>query len=87
MKPLVRPLAVSIAGASEITSLSISVLDLAIRNGVLPVRRYGNRTLVLVSELERFLESLPVGRPAAPSHLEGLRSGRPRKSPAEGVKT
>ena len=31
----------------------------AIKEGRLPARKYGRRTLVLASDLERFLQSLP----------------------------
>lgn len=78
MSPQIQPLAVSIAGAAELSSLSESTLDTAIRAGTLSVRRHGNRTVILVSALEQFLNSLPEGRPAAPSQFEGRRSGRPR---------
>lgn len=76
-----HPLSVSIPGAAEMTSLSASVIDAAIRAGTLPVRRHGNRTLILVRELEKWLESLPAGRAPAPAHLEGRRTGRPRNDP------
>jgi hypothetical protein len=63
------PLAYSIAGASKATSLSESVLDAAIRAGALPVRRHGNRTLILTKELTKWLDSLPSGRAAASSKV------------------
>ena len=72
-------LAVSIPGAAQATSLSESTIDTAIRAGILPVRRYGNRTLILTRDLERWLNSLPTGRPSAPVSLEGRRTGRPKK--------
>lgn len=74
-----RPLSFSLSGASAATSLSESTIDAAIRAGILPVRRYGNRTLILTRDLERWLDSLPTGRPTAPAQLEGRRTGRPRK--------
>ena len=73
------PLSYSLSGAAAATSLSESVIDAAIRAGILPVRRHGNRTLILARDLERWLTSLPPGRPAAPPQLEGRRTGRPRK--------
>ena len=72
-------LALSIHGAAAATSLSESSLDAAIRTGILPVRRFNNRTLILRADLERFLEALPTGRPNAPKQLEGRRTGRPKK--------
>ena len=74
-----NPIALSIPGAAQATSLSESTIDAAIRAGVLPVRRHGNRTLILMRDLERWLESLPAGRPTAPAQLEGRRTGRPKK--------
>lgn len=74
-----NPVALSIPGAAQITSLSESTIDAAIRAGVLPVRRYGNRTLILMRDLTCWLESLPAGRPASPPQLEGRRTGRPRR--------
>lgn len=79
MREQSTPLAVSIPGAAQATSLSESTIDTAIRAGILPVRRHGNRTLILTRDLERWLESLPTGRPAAPPQLEGRRTGRPKK--------
>lgn len=73
------PLSYSMTGAATATSLSESVIDAAIRAGILPVRRHGNRTLILARDLERWLNSLPTGRPTAPPQLEGRRTGRPRK--------
>jgi hypothetical protein len=66
-------------GAAAVTSLSESVIDAAIRAGILPVKHHGNRTLILARDLERWLNSLPTGRPTAPPQLEGRRTGRPRK--------
>lgn len=74
-----QPMALSLSGAARAASLSESVIDGAVRAGVLPVRHHGNRTLILARDLERWLNSLPSGRPAAPAHLEGRRTGRPRK--------
>ncbi len=72
-------LALSISEAAQATSLSNSAIDTAIRAGILPVRRYGNRTLILMRDLVRWLESLPTGRPDAPPQLEGRRTGRPKR--------
>lgn len=72
-------LSLSIPGAAAATSLSESTIDAAIRAGILPTRTFGNRTLILMRDLERWLDSLPTGRPASPVQLEGRRTGRPRK--------
>lgn len=77
--PALLPLSYSLSGAAAATSLSESVIDAAIRAGTLPVRHHGNRVLILTRDLERWLADLPAGRPAAPSQLEGRRTGRPRK--------
>lgn len=74
------PIAVSIPAAAQLTSLSESKVDEAIRIGALPVRRYGNRTLIRVADLTAWVDSMPVGRNAAPPQLEGRRTGRPRKN-------
>jgi len=73
------PIAVSKRGAVELTSLSESKLDQAIQAGELPVRHHGNRMLIRVADLQKFVDGLPEGRPDAPSQLEGRRIGRPRK--------
>jgi hypothetical protein len=79
MKQIAKPLALSISGAAQASSLSETTIDAAIRAKILPVRRHGNRTLVLMRDLERYLESLPTDRPAAPPQFAGRRTGRPRK--------
>lgn len=73
------PIAVSKRGAVELTSLSESKLDQAIQAGELPIRHHGNRMLIRVADLQKFVDSLPEGRPDAPPQLEGRRLGRPRK--------
>lgn len=81
--PHIQTLAVSIADAAAMTSLSATKVDEAIRAGILPVRHHGNRTLILVRDLEKFVDALPAGRAAPPPHLEGRRTGRPRKQHVE----
>ena len=71
-------LALSLAGAAQATSLSETTIDAAIRAGTLPIRRHGNRTLILTKDLERWLLALPTDRPPAPKQFEGRRTGRPR---------
>ena len=77
--PTLLPLSYSLSGAASATSLSESTIDAAVRAGVLPTRTFGNRTLILTHDLQRWLNSLPTGRPSAPVQLEGRRTGRPRK--------
>ena len=74
----IKPLAYSIDGAAQATSLSASTIDAAIRLGRLPVKHYINRTLILSSDLEQWLKSLPYERLAPPPQLEGKRTGRPK---------
>lgn len=73
------PIAVSKRGAVELTSLSETKIDQAIQSGDLPVRHHGNRMLIRVCDLQKFVDALPAGRPDAPKQLEGRRTGRPRK--------
>lgn len=80
-----QPLAVNIADAAALTSISATKLDEAIRAGTLPVRHYGNRLVIRVTDLEKWVDSFPVGRPAPAPHLEGCRTGRPRKQKLEVV--
>lgn len=82
MRTVQALLAYSIPGFAEATSLSKSTIDQAIRDGILPVKHFKNRTLILPQDGERFIKSLPDGRPAAPPQLEGRRTGRPRKDAA-----
>jgi len=83
-EPPIAPLAFSKTGAAKATSLSDSTIETAIRAGVLPVRRYGNRTIILAKDLMKWLESLPTGQSAAPRQLEGRRTGRPKNPNAKG---
>lgn len=75
-------LALSIPGAARATSLSESTIDQAIRAGLLPVRRHGNRTLIRVADLDAWVSAMPVGRAASPPQLEGCRTGRPKQKTA-----
>lgn len=75
------PLAVSIRSAAGLVSLSEGTIDQAIRAGLLPVRRHGNRTLIRTCDLMAWLDSMPTGRPPPPPQLEGRRTGRPPTRP------
>lgn len=52
-------LAYTIEEVVALTGLSKDSLYAAIRDQRLPARKYGTRTLVLASDLDRFLNSLP----------------------------
>lgn len=75
------PLAVNLRGAAELSSFSESTIDHAIRAGELSCRRHGNRVLIRTADLAAWIDALPSGRPAAPPHLEGRRTGRPPTRP------
>lgn len=70
-------LAVSKTTAAQLTSLSLSTIDSAITAGTLPARHHGNRIVILMRDLEKWVETFPEGRPDAPIQLEGKRTGRP----------
>jgi hypothetical protein len=82
-----KQLSVTQQEAAQLTSLSVSKIDIAIRAGEIPVRHHGNRTVILVRDLENWVESLPAGRCPAPPQLAGARTGRPRKNRIPAKKT
>ena len=53
-------LAATIAEAVEISGLSRSAIYKAAKEKRLPIRKNKGRSLVLISELETFLQSLPA---------------------------
>ena len=55
-----RKVAATINEATQITGLGRSSIYQLINDGKLTRRKYGNRTLILVEELEAFVKSLPV---------------------------
>lgn len=57
------PLAYTIAEAVAVSRISRTALYIAIREGRLPARKRGVRTLILASDLERLLMTLPVVKP------------------------
>lgn len=62
--PIDRPLAVSFAKASELTSISKNSLRKAARNGVLPTVRWGRRRIIpfaALSDLLRTGQTAPPG--------------------------
>lgn len=83
-----KKLSVSIIDAAQLTSLSRSTLIGAIDAGNLPVRRFGNRTLILMRDLELFIESLPTDRPHSPTQLKDPSTfKRPRGRPPNGMRS
>ena len=54
-----RPLAHSVSESSRISGLSKSWLYLEMASGRLPFRKAGARRLILASDLETYLRSLP----------------------------
>ena len=57
-----KKVAFTIKEAARATGLSRSTLYLAIGSGALRARKFGSRTLILGSDLRRFLLKLPVLR-------------------------
>lgn len=53
-------LAATIDKSTEISGLSRSAIYRAARKGKLTIRKNGTRSLILVSELQAFLQSLPA---------------------------
>jgi excisionase family DNA binding protein len=65
MKAMEKPettATLSVAQAAEVLGMSRSAVYAAIVDGRLPARKWGDRVLLLRSELERFLNGLPVRR-------------------------
>jgi excisionase family DNA binding protein len=52
--------------AAKLLGISLATLDRAIARGDLKAKKYGARTLLLSSELERFLGELPERAPQNP---------------------
>lgn len=58
------PIAVTIAEAVQITGIGRTSLYKLISIGRLTPRKLGKRTLILVDELDAFVQSLPAGGPS-----------------------
>jgi len=56
-----EPMAYTVDGACEATGHSRSRIYGAMRSEALTWRQCGSRRLILASDLQRYLESLPVG--------------------------
>jgi excisionase family DNA binding protein len=61
------PLAYSIAEACEVSGISRTSVYEAINARELIARKHGRRTVILADELRRWLQSLPITTPKAPS--------------------
>ena len=61
------PLAYSIAEACEVSGISRTSVYEAINSRELIARKHGRRTVILVDDLRRWLQSLPVTAPKAKS--------------------
>ena len=55
-----KKIAATVQEATEITGLGRTSIYQLIRDGKLTRRKYGNKTLLLVEELEAVVKSLPV---------------------------
>lgn len=53
------PEGLSLAQASTISGIGRTKLYEAIKDGFLTARKFGNRTIILRSDLQRFLDALP----------------------------
>lgn len=59
------PIAVSIADAVQLSGVGRSSIYEAIGRGDLPIRKRGRRSLVMVDDLRKWIESLPSHQPSA----------------------
>ena len=59
-KRAVPPLAYSVEEAAKIARLSRSSIYLALRDGSLTARKAGRRTIICPSDLQRFIDGLPL---------------------------
>jgi excisionase family DNA binding protein len=57
-----EPVAFTVAEAAAAARTSRTKLYAAVASGALPLRKNGRRSIVLVSDLRRWLENLPVAR-------------------------
>jgi excisionase family DNA binding protein len=57
--------ALSIAQTARFLGIGRSTLYVIIKEGHLPVRKLGRRTLVMRADLERFVATLPQANPTA----------------------
>ena len=72
-------IAFTIKEASQASSISRSLLYVAIGRGVLHARKLGGRTLILGTDLQKFLHGLPRSSEIGTTPQPHRRRGRPRK--------
>lgn len=56
-----KPIAITLRDATSLSGIGRSSLYKLFNEGKLTPRKSGKRTLILVSELEKYLNSLPMG--------------------------
>ena len=61
------PIAVDIDTATRLSAIGRTQLYAALREGRLPARKNGRHTVILVRDLEEFVERLPRWQPSAPT--------------------
>ena len=71
-------LAYTVDGACSIANIGRTALYKAIGTGELVARKYGRKTLILASDLHRFIEGLPTIVPKSidQTKKDGLRNSR-----------
>lgn len=57
---MLMPLAVNVDQAAKMIGCSRSKIYQAVANGELSIRKQGRKTIILMSELQRYLEALPT---------------------------
>jgi excisionase family DNA binding protein len=71
-----KPLAYSIAEASEVSRIGRTSIYEAISSRELVARKYGRRTVILADDLRRWLQNLPITNRNSPaeadSHLQSV---------------
>jgi excisionase family DNA binding protein len=69
-------IAYSILEAAEATSLGRSTIEEAVATGRLPARKFGARTLILASDLQRLLETLPSTKRAQDAEAARVKAAK-----------
>jgi excisionase family DNA binding protein len=74
--PTIEPYALSPKAAATFCGLGLTRIKALIRDGVLPIRKDGRRTLILRADLEAYIASLSTGRLALPRDACGKFAGK-----------